>query len=113
VGAFTGCSLLRSLHIPAYVETLVRGCFYGCGIETLTIESGSKLCQIAGNLASFCWELCYISYVVHQVRPNKPGFSAGLDVRVLFGESSSCPNCFNSCPIIQSSFVPRPCLFIL
>ena len=49
-GAFSNCSKLTAIEIPANVETIGTAAFKGCtSLATVTFESGSKLKTIGGN----------------------------------------------------------------
>ncbi|MBO5409635.1 MAG: leucine-rich repeat domain-containing protein, partial [Clostridia bacterium] len=43
-GAFAGCSNLKSIHLPASLETINQSAFYSArNLETITVAEGSKL----------------------------------------------------------------------
>ena len=49
-GAFSDCTALTSIEIPASVETIEATAFYGCSsLTTVTFEKGSQLKTIAGG----------------------------------------------------------------
>ena len=49
-GAFSGCTSLTSIEIPASVETIEAAAFKGCSqLATITFEKGSKLRTIGGG----------------------------------------------------------------
>ena len=49
-GAFSGCSSLTSIEIPASVETIEAAAFKGCSsLTTVTFEQGSQLKTIGGG----------------------------------------------------------------
>ena len=49
-GAFSGCSSLTSIEIPASVETIEAAAFKGCSsLTTVTFEQGSQLKTIGGD----------------------------------------------------------------
>ena len=53
-GAFSGCSSLTSIEIPASVETIEAAAFKGCSsLTTVTFEQGSQLKTIAGGYSDF------------------------------------------------------------
>ena len=53
-GAFSGCTALTSIEIPASVETIDAAAFEGCSsLETVTFEKGSQLKTIAGVSVSY------------------------------------------------------------
>lgn len=52
-GAFSGCSTLTSIEIPASVETIEASAFKGCSsLATVTFEQGSNLKTIGGGYSS-------------------------------------------------------------
>ena len=52
-GAFSDCSKLAAIEIPASVETIKATAFKGCvSLATVTFESGSKLTTIGGGYYS-------------------------------------------------------------
>jgi hypothetical protein len=60
--AFSGCSALCSLCIPASVEILSQKCFFHCSsLLLLTFESGSKLVRIDAEAFFGCSSLEHIS----------------------------------------------------
>lgn len=49
-GAFSGCTALKSIEIPASVETIETSAFYNCeSLETIVFEKGAKLKTIVGG----------------------------------------------------------------
>ena len=53
-GAFSDCTALTSIEIPASVETIKATAFQGCSsLATVTFEKGSKLKTIGGSYASY------------------------------------------------------------
>ena len=52
-GAFSGCSALTSIEIPANVETIGAATFHHCwALKTVTFEKGSKLKTIEGSTSA-------------------------------------------------------------
>ena len=52
-GAFSDCSSLTSIEIPASVETIKASAFKGCSsLATVTFENGSQLKTIEGGYPS-------------------------------------------------------------
>ena len=52
-GAFTNCTSLTSIEIPASVETIGSATFHGCtALTTVTFEKGSQLKEIWGDASS-------------------------------------------------------------
>ena len=57
-GAFSDCTALTSIEIPASVETIEAAAFMRCSkLATVTFEKGSKLKTIDGYAFSCCWAL--------------------------------------------------------
>ena len=57
-GAFSDCTALTSIEIPASVETIKAAAFMRCSkLATVTFEKGSKLKTIDGYAFSCCWAL--------------------------------------------------------
>ena len=57
-GAFSNCTALTSIEIPASVETIKAAAFMRCSkLATVTFEKGSKLKTIDGYAFSCCWAL--------------------------------------------------------
>ena len=57
-GAFSDCTALTSIEIPASVETIGAAAFMRCSkLATVTFEKGSKLKTIDGYAFSCCWAL--------------------------------------------------------
>ena len=57
--AFSGCTSLTSIEIPASVETIGVGAFYGCtALTTVTFEKGSQLKTIKGKLIDGAFRNC-------------------------------------------------------
>ena len=57
-GAFSDCTALTLIEIPASVETIEAAAFQGCSsLATVTFEKGSKLKTIDGYAFSCCWAL--------------------------------------------------------
>ena len=53
-GAFSYCTALTSIEIPASVETIEAAAFYGCSsLATVTFENGSQLKTIGGGGSSY------------------------------------------------------------
>ena len=53
-GAFSNCTALTSIEIPASVETIKATAFQGCSsLATVTFEKGSKLKTIGGSYYSY------------------------------------------------------------
>ena len=53
--ALRECVSLKSLNLPAYVTEIGARAFYGCvSLETVTIEAGSKLANVAGGAFMLC-----------------------------------------------------------
>ena len=49
-GAFSNCTVLTDIEIPASVETIETAAFMGCSsLQTVTFEKGSRLRTIAGQ----------------------------------------------------------------
>lgn len=52
-GAFSGCSSLKSVTLPASLKRLHGGAFYNCeNLESVTFEEGSKMTTIQGDVYS-------------------------------------------------------------
>ena len=59
-GAFTGCTALTSIEIPASVETIEATAFKGCeSLATVTFEKGSRLRTICGGYESYIGFMYY------------------------------------------------------
>ena len=57
-GAFSNCTALTSIEIPASVETIKAAAFMRCSkLATVTFEKGSKLKTIDGYAFPCCWAL--------------------------------------------------------
>lgn len=53
-GAFYGCTSLRSIEIPASVESIGQTAFAGCvSLKTVSFEKGSQLKEISGGYSSY------------------------------------------------------------
>lgn len=40
MNAFVGCSKIRSIYLPASVEKVLRGAFWGCGVKKIIMSRG-------------------------------------------------------------------------
>ena len=59
-GAFSNCTALTSIEIPASVETIEKAAFKGCSqLATVTFEKGSQLKTIGGNFISYNGQTYY------------------------------------------------------
>ena len=59
-GAFSDCTALTSIEIPASVETIKATAFQGCSsLATVTFEKGSKLKTIGGSYYSYYYGAFY------------------------------------------------------
>ena len=59
-GAFTNCTSLTSIEIPASVEEIEWAAFQGCtALTTVTFEKGSQLKTIRGAVNSFSYSYSY------------------------------------------------------
>ncbi len=55
-GAFSGCSSLTSIEIPASVQSIEQAAFMSCiSLKTITFQEGSQLQTIGGN----CYDKAY------------------------------------------------------
>jgi hypothetical protein len=96
--AFQGCSLLRSIAIPASVTTIHGGAFAESGIRQISIEDGNS-------------HFCVSSHFLLDITPTSliAFFGIAATVTVSFEIRILCDSCFLGCETMpRLSFEPDP-----
>ena len=115
IGAFTNCTSLTSIEIPASVETIVSCAFHGCtALTTVTFEKGSQLKTI-GSAAFFCCGLQSIEIPASVERIDESTFEGCTALKTVTFEKGSqlktiwgdlCYGAFTNCTSLTSIEIP-------
>ena len=109
--AFMNCDSLKSVSIPASVESIGQGAFDGSGVKTVTFEENSKLKNIGEAAFMACESLESVSIPASVESIEKAAFSdcEGLKTVVFEGNSklkSIELNTFETCKSLESVSIP-------
>jgi hypothetical protein len=114
IGAYTfyTCLSLRSICIPAGIESLGESCFNNCrALAQLTFEPGSRLSQIGASAFERCWALkpiCIPAQV--ETIPERCFYYAKSLTALLFEERSEltriCSTAFDLCYFLRLIRIP-------
>ena len=91
-GAFSDCTALTSIEIPASVETIGNTAFSDCSsLATVTFEKGSRLKTIGNNLR--CSKLTTVTFEKgSQLKIIGGGFDTNVGYRYIYGAFSELKN---------------------
>mgnify|MGYP000572570146 CR=1 FL=1 len=115
-GAFSDCTALTSIEIPASVETIGNTAFYSCSsLATVTFEKGSRLKTIGNNAYYRCTSLTSIEIPASVETIEKKAFmhcsslatvtfEKGSQLKTIAGDSYD--GAFSDCTALTSIEIP-------
>ena len=115
-GAFSDCTALTSIEIPASVETIGNTAFWGCSsLATVTFEKGSRLKTIGNNAYYRCTSLTSIEIPASVETIEKKAFmhcsslatvtfEKGSQLKTIAGDSYD--GAFSDCTALTSIEIP-------